>query len=1346
MADKGIMRRRFTLATAAVFAVALLAAPSAFACSKDDTAYLDSFLDLSCVQTTTNTELDAFGGIRLTTNGNPEPTLWDTDTDFDNGVTYQTTLFPPVGVSTLAGNGMTGTDAALVLPDTTMPLLRDAANPILAPTPSDPGQLDNDNVDDAAAVRVGSTYVMYYSGTAEDGSGPAIFRATSTDGKAWTKTGVVLSPSPNSPDERGVFAPSVIYDADADEYTMWYSGRDDNFTAIFKATSDDGITWTKYPDDVDPDPVLDHGRAGSADSFGAQDPSVIKDGTTWKMWYTGDDSNRKRVAYATSPDGTAWEKGGRVISPEDGLPANLADGAFAPTVWKTGDTYKMILSGLKITGSTGQTKLINASSDDGIAWTIGSIALNQAGTSTKFDFSNLNSPFVLQDPDAAGNSEDFKLYYSGNTIDPVTGGFHTRIGLATSGNGNSWSRFTGSGFGSSDLDIGTLGTAFDSRTASGPAVVQPGGASEKFVGFYWGNRGSDFKPRLGEATSADGSAWDKVAGAQTGNSILALGNGAAFDAGGQRDPSALYVQDTGMSQPDYHLWFTALTSARAQSIGYANDQEDAVSLLPDGSWASKAQAFAADGSGFDATGVSHPSVVKDGSTFTLFYTGTDASGNTAIGRATSANANLSGATRGANAVLAPTPGSFDASGVKDPVAYQIDATHWVMTYTGVEKRTDPGGKTETIERVGLATSSDGATWTKAGLLLNPSRAPYSFDETGVGSAGFIIDGTAIHFLYDGIDRTGRSRGGHATGDTGTTSGQVENGWATYQVGDPSKTVRDWQTITGTSTGTGVTIWVSFLQPYSSVGQQFWSDFFPIDAANTSAALGFLLTVRGARWQARESDPSGNPALDSIEIDSAPVQFNSSGSASTKEIAPPATTDLVQWRELTASASTYAPNGGTASGTVKVLNAAGTTTLASQALNTGGDTTINLSGISVTDNPTLRVKFDLQGGQASPLVESLKVLYYTTAAPPPAAVVTLSANPATIDPGGTSTLSGTVTQGGNPFASQTVTILSKPGGSGSFSPLTTTTTDGAGKFSLAVTPAATTDYQASAGGGTSPTATVTVNPPKPVITLAANPTEVVFGQTAALSGNVTQSGAPVVAQPVSLLQQPAGSVAFTPFGNATTDAAGNFTSTVTPQSNTAYQASFGGAASPSATVNVHQAVTLKATRRLKTGTFTGTIAPAHPSKEVVVQLKKGSSFVTFVKTKTTSTSTFSVKKRLKPCGKFTFRAVTAADADHLDGTSAIALVEKHRVSIKVTVKGRKITITGKVSPKHTKGTVLIREIKGKRAVKLGKAKITKKSTFRFVKKLKKGKHKVRADMGSDRCHFAGRSRVRSIRAR
>ena len=184
--------------------------------------------------------------------------------------------------------------------------------------------------------------------------------------------------------------------------------------------------------------VLVHGDAGSADSFGAGDPSVIHDGATWKLWYTGDDSNKKRIAYATSPDGVTWTKGGKVIAPEDpGANANYSFGAFAPSVWKpAGGGYRMLLTGRKlVSGSTFQTKIMDATSADGIAWSAPSPAVNPAGTSSKFDYSNLDAPFVLSDPGSGAAS--YKLWYAGNTLD-ANGNFHTRIGYATSADGTSF--------------------------------------------------------------------------------------------------------------------------------------------------------------------------------------------------------------------------------------------------------------------------------------------------------------------------------------------------------------------------------------------------------------------------------------------------------------------------------------------------------------------------------------------------------------------------------------------------------------------------------------------------------------------------------------------------------------------------------------------------------------------------------------------------------------------------------------------------------------------------------------------------------------------------------------------
>lgn len=1046
----------FTLAV--LFA---LAVPGrAFACSHDDSNYFETFVDATCLQAPlNNTTLDALGGLRLATNGVPTSTIWDTDTDFKNGVNYQTQLFPPVGVSTLQSSG-TGTATKLKLPATRLPLTPDAADPVLSPTASTVG--DGDNVDDPTVVKVGTTYDMWYTGYPEDGSAPAIFFATSTDGGAtWTRANSgspVLQGTTGAFDADGVFGADVVYDPTdvLAPYKMWYSGRAGAFGGIGYATSLNGLTWTQYGG-ATPLPVLDHGLAGSADSFSAADPSVLKDGSTWKMWYTGDDSNKKRIAYATSSDGMTWAKGGKVIAPEDpGVSANIQFGAFAPTVWKTSTGFTMLLTGRKLVGGgVFQTKIMETSSTDGLVWSGPSPALNPAGTNTKFDFSNLNSPDVLPDP---GTASPYKLFYSGNTID-ANGNFHSRIGLATSTNGTSFTRFNGSQTGGSVFDVGAAGTAFDARQASGVSATEPGGTGPKFVGFYWGTRGSDFTPRLGEATSADGSTWTKVAGTQDGGSLLKLPNANQFNKGGERDPSVLF--DAG----DYDLYFTALDSGGAESIGYATATTvGAGSNSPDNaSWSNSAtQVLTPSGSGFDASGVSHPSVIKDGATFVMYYTGTDSGGATNIGRATSATAGGS-FTAGGSALFTLGAGSFDSNGVKDPVVVKVAANDYRMLLTGV----DAGG----IERVGYSTSTNGSAWSIPTVALNPSLTPFSADEKGVEPTGMLVDGTTVHVWTSGVDRTGRTRGDHAI-STLSASGTIPSGWATYQLGDSSTTIEDFRQIMRTSTGP-VSLWMSFLQPYSSNSNEFWSDFFPVTLSSPSEALNFLLTVHAVRWRAQLTTPASSPSLDKVQLTYAPVSFAATGSASSDPIAAAPGRVVTAWGSLSVDTSVFSPGGsGAASGTVQVLDATSSQQLSSTALNTGGTTTVSLASVSASSHPSIRVVFNLtSSGQASPLVHSFTVSYTTQAALPG---LTLLGTPLTVVYGKAVKLSGLLTQGGSLLAGQAVTVAAKPFGSSAFKPFAAPTTSSTGAYSTASKPKKQTVYQATATGVTAgPTVTVKV---------------------------------------------------------------------------------------------------------------------------------------------------------------------------------------------------------------------------------------------------------------------------------
>jgi hypothetical protein len=432
----------------------------------------------------------------------------------------------------------------------------------------------------------------------------------------------------------------------------------------------------------------------------------------------------------------------------------------------------------------------------------------------------------------------------------------------------------------------------------------------------------------------------------------------------------------------------------------------------------------------------------------------------------------------------------------------------------------------------------------------------------------LLDGSTLHVWTSGIDRTSRTHADHATSAYPTPaspSSGIPGGWATYQLGDSTTTVADFRQIARTSSGDGVSLWVSFLQPYSAAGNEFWSAYFPVTGSSTSQALNFLLTVHGIRWQARLSEPGGGPALDKVEITHAPVSFFASGSANSSTITPSAGRIVTAWKSLTANASMFTPNGsGAGVATATVVDPATNQAVVSAALNTGGDTVIDLSGVSAAAHQALQVRFDLQSadGQATPLVNWFKVVYDSASAPPPPPP-----------------------------------------------PL-----------------------------------------PPPNLTLTAGPKTIVYGKSLTLSGLLTQGSAPLPAQTVLLFSESVGATTFKALALATTATTGSFSRTVKPTQRTTYKAGFAGAPDALVTVFVKHLVTLSVVKKAGKAYFRGKIGPRHPKRLVVIQVRKGSKWVTFAKVRTTKRSTFLVVKTLKAGAHYKFRARTGSDRQHLAGMS------------------------------------------------------------------------------------------------
>ncbi len=1033
-----------------VLLVALLCGAVAQAVSQSDTAYYDGFQDLTGLDQVRSKDvvLDALGGVRLRTKGAATPSIWTSQANFTGTTAPPGTL---VGLSTLDA---AATPGSLRLLSSPLAFRRVQTDPVLKPAL--PLSVDGFGVGGMCVQRVGTTYYMWYTGVPENEFAQNIYLATSTDGLTWTKeaTPVLERGAPGSFDSRQLGKPTVVYDQTnlAAPFRMWYAGEGDLGGSIGYATSLDGRTWTKYVPEgaTESQPVYTPGKIGMADSYRVTHPCVLIANGVYFMWYTADDSNNKRVAYATSTDGITWDRGGVVFDVGTG---NEGEAVFAPAVVRTGldtpgtndDGFHMIFTANKIVaGGDIQSKLINGDSPDGITWSSTNIAFSSAGGDTAFDGWNVSQPAILYDPlDAV---HPYKMWYVGNNPD-ANGNYHDRIGLAYQKQPNSvtqWEKYAGplgAPFFESWLTLGEQGTALDSMKVAdlrGVAVPAPGSG---VYGFYTGTNAADFRQRIGVMQSADdGLTWTDANAHAT---LIDAGPAGTFDEGGVACPAPVTNPAGG--------WWVLHTSFNAAGttprIGLHAVSED---LGP--STRTATAPVLASGGLYDAAGQADPWAYRDGPALAVFYAGKNAAGVWSLGLAASATGDPM-TLSGAHQILAPTPGTYDAGGLRKPVAHKMADGSWRLFYAAIGE--------DGVSRIAYATSPDGTTWTKQGVVMTESTAAYDFAEGGVEpcSAGPVGQGEGL--LFTGIDRFGWTRIGKATA---AGPGYLEGGTAEFLLDNTE--ARDWRRILWSPAtqpaGTDAQVWVSYYPTLSGD----WSNAFPV---TSDTDLPFLLTVEDMRWQVRmtSSDPAASPTLDDLTVNHAPVQFPASGRAVTLPIGPPEGLYLLSWGDLTLDADI--PGGAGVSVTIE--DDAGARIIGPQTL-TGGATSIPLAGAAPLGAKLVAVIDLTSDGAVTPKIKSLGATYTSTTTP---AQMTLAAAKTLLVYGASTTLNGTlfsdptplVADDGNatPLAGQTVTIKAHAADATGYTTLGTVTTLADGTFTYPVKPAAVTSYRAEWAGGT-----------------------------------------------------------------------------------------------------------------------------------------------------------------------------------------------------------------------------------------------------------------------------------------
>lgn len=230
-------------------------------------------------------------------------------------------------------------------------------DPVFTPKP---GAWDQGGVETAFVLKDGDTYKLWYSGwttfdvdeliaAAQEGKNllPGIGYATSKDGIHWERygDGPVIGQQPilwhGVWDEWTSFADPYVIKEDG-VYKMWFHGNGQQYIhEIGYATSEDGINWELHPDN----PIFRVGTKESFESRWVVEPTVIKRGDIYEMWYgasptkefdgsiEGLKTMKGYIGHATSEDGIRWTRdpNNPILGPgESGSGSWEEDGAIMP--------------------------------------------------------------------------------------------------------------------------------------------------------------------------------------------------------------------------------------------------------------------------------------------------------------------------------------------------------------------------------------------------------------------------------------------------------------------------------------------------------------------------------------------------------------------------------------------------------------------------------------------------------------------------------------------------------------------------------------------------------------------------------------------------------------------------------------------------------------------------------------------------------------------------------------------------------------------------------------------------------------------------------------------------------
>jgi predicted GH43/DUF377 family glycosyl hydrolase len=258
---------------------------------------------------------------------------------------------------------------------------------------------------------------MWYVGGNQSIEGAGIGYATSSNGINWVRNenNPVLEPVEwwNTEGFSGI---CVIKDGSV--YKLWYEGVDNQNTArIGYSTSSDGINW-----DINNNPVFSPGYNDAWDNEDVGNPCVIKEGSTYKMWYWGDNKFNEidQIGLALSDDGIKWQRAASnpVVAPDRGIWWQDGEGIGTPHVIRVNSGYVMAYHAAD---QIGNIRIGLATSSDGVDWKKENEPILDVGDENSWESMGIVTGSFIQD------TRHLKMWYLG-----IDASETIKVGLAIS--------------------------------------------------------------------------------------------------------------------------------------------------------------------------------------------------------------------------------------------------------------------------------------------------------------------------------------------------------------------------------------------------------------------------------------------------------------------------------------------------------------------------------------------------------------------------------------------------------------------------------------------------------------------------------------------------------------------------------------------------------------------------------------------------------------------------------------------------------------------------------------------------------------------------------------------------